>query len=74
MNKEIMNFREKIGEAFPSLTPREQVILKMRFGMDDGNLKTLEETSKVFGVTRERIRQIESRALEKIRNYKEKHE
>ena len=70
MKKEIMNFREKIGQAFADLTSREQKVLTMRFGLDDGVLRTLEETGKEFGVTRERIRQIEAKALERIRKYK----
>ena len=72
MKKETMNFREKIGESFSDLMPREQKILIMRFGLDDGILRTLEETAKEFGVTRERIRQIEAKALEKIRHYKKR--
>ena len=70
MKKEIMNFREKIGQAFADLTSREQKVLTMRFGSDGGVLRTLEETGKEFGVTRERIRQIEAKALERIRKYK----
>ena len=49
------------------LNPREQKILRMRFGLDDGIAHTLEEVGQEFGVTRERIRQIEAKALEKIR-------
>jgi RNA polymerase primary sigma factor len=49
------------------LTDREKAILAMRFGLNDGVEKTLEEIGKVFGVTRERIRQIESEALKKLR-------
>jgi len=51
------------------LLPREQQILKMRFGLEDGITHTLEEVGKVFGVTRERIRQIEAKAHEKIRQH-----
>jgi len=50
------------------LTPREQRILRMRFGIDGAGDHTLEEVGKVFGVTRERIRQIEAKALEKLRH------
>jgi RNA polymerase primary sigma factor len=57
--------REIIGE----LSPREQKILEMRFGIDDGVAHTLEEVGQEFGVTRERIRQIEAKALEKIQNH-----
>lgn len=62
--------RDQIREVLIDLTPREQRILKMRFGLDDGITHTLEEVGQVFGVTRERIRQIEAKALEKIRNHK----
>ena len=57
--------RDIIGE----LSPREQKILEMRFGIDDGVAHTLEEVGQEFGVTRERIRQIEAKALEKIQNH-----
>jgi RNA polymerase primary sigma factor len=57
-----------INEALEYLTPREQKILKIRFGLDDGITHTLEEVGQEFGVTRERIRQIEAKALEKIRD------
>ena len=59
--------KKHIAEALTGLTPREQKILKIRFGLDDGVTHTLEEVGREFGVTRERIRQIESKALEKIR-------
>ncbi|MEK7133124.1 MAG: sigma-70 family RNA polymerase sigma factor [Patescibacteria group bacterium] len=61
--------KEQIREILVDLAPREQKILKMRFGLDDGIYHTLEEVGKVFGVTRERIRQIEAKALEKIRQH-----
>ena len=57
-----------IGEALADLTPREQRILRMRFGIGDAADHTLEEIGKEFGVTRERIRQIEAKALEKLRH------
>ena len=61
--------RDKINEIIAGLSEREQKILAMRFGLDDGVLHTLEEVGKVFGVTRERIRQIEAKALEKIKQH-----
>jgi RNA polymerase primary sigma factor len=60
--------REKIEEALEQLTPRERDVLKMRFGLDDGYPHTLEEVGKHFRVTRERIRQIEAKALKKLRH------
>lgn len=62
--------KEQIQEILKDLTPREQKILSMRFGLEDHITHTLEEVGKVFGVTRERIRQIEAKALEKIRDHK----
>ena len=56
-------------EIIIDLSPREQRILAMRFGMDDGVTHTLEEVGNEFGVTRERIRQIEAKSLEKIREH-----
>ncbi len=61
--------RDLIKEVLVDLADREQKILKMRFGLEDGVSHTLEEVGKVFGVTRERIRQIEAKALEKIREH-----
>jgi RNA polymerase primary sigma factor len=61
--------RDQIKEALVELTERERKILSMRFGLEDNISHTLEEVGKVFGVTRERIRQIEAKALEKIRNH-----
>ena len=51
-----------------TLTPREEKVLKLRFGLEDGRTRTLEEVGKEFNVTRERIRQIEAKALRKLRN------
>lgn len=59
--------KHHIAEVLQQLTPREQKILKIRFGLEDGVTHTLEEVGQEFGVTRERIRQIEAKALEKIR-------
>jgi len=59
--------RDQIKEILGDLTERERVILEMRFGLKDGVIHTLEEVGKVFNVTRERIRQIESKALERIK-------
>ncbi|OGZ38271.1 MAG: RNA polymerase sigma factor RpoD [Candidatus Portnoybacteria bacterium RIFCSPLOWO2_01_FULL_43_11] len=61
---------DQIREILVDLAPREQKILQMRFGLDDGITHTLEEVGQEFGVTRERIRQIEAKALEKIRKHK----
>lgn len=61
--------KDQINEILVDLTLREQKILEMRFGLADGNQHTLEEVGVEFGVTRERIRQIESKALEKIRQH-----
>lgn len=60
--------RAHLSEALNQLTPREQKILRIRFGLDDGVTHTLEEVGLEFGVTRERIRQIEAKALDKIRD------
>lgn len=61
--------RERLKEILVDLTPREQKILSMRFGLEDGITHTLEEVGQVFGVTRERIRQIEAKSLERIREH-----
>ena len=60
--------KEQIGEVLTSLTPREQLVLRLRFGLDDGRSRTLEEVGKEFNVTRERIRQIETKSLRKLRH------
>lgn len=61
--------REQMMSIINDLTPREQRILRMRFGLDDGITHTLEEVGKEFGVTRERIRQIEAKAIERMRSH-----
>ena len=61
--------RERLKEVLVDLTPREQKILSMRFGLDNGITHTLEEVGQEFGVTRERIRQIEAKSLERIREH-----
>ncbi|OGZ28998.1 MAG: RNA polymerase sigma factor RpoD [Candidatus Niyogibacteria bacterium RIFCSPLOWO2_01_FULL_45_48] len=65
--------KDQLREIITDLTPREQKILKMRFGLDDSITHTLEEVGKEFGVTRERIRQIEAKALERIRQHSKSH-
>ena len=60
--------REQLLEVLHTLTPREENVLKLRFGLEDGRPKTLEEVGKVFNITRERIRQIEAKALRKLRH------
>ena len=60
--------KEQLDEVLQTLTPREAKVLKLRFGLEDGNPKTLEEVGKEFEVTRERIRQIEAKALRKLRH------
>ena len=60
--------RDKIEEVLTTLSPREARVLRLRFGLDDGNVYTLEEVGKKFGLTRERIRQIEGKALRRLRH------
>ncbi|MBE7039658.1 MAG: RNA polymerase sigma factor RpoD [Ruminococcaceae bacterium] len=63
-----MLLKEQLGEVLNTLTPREAMVLRLRFGLDDGRQRTLEEVGKEFNVTRERIRQIEAKALRKLRH------
>ncbi|MBQ6507082.1 MAG: RNA polymerase sigma factor RpoD [Clostridia bacterium] len=60
--------KEQLMEVLDTLTPREEKVLRLRFGLDDGRQRTLEEVGKEFNVTRERIRQIEAKALRKLRH------
>jgi len=60
--------REQLSEVLNTLTPREEKVLRLRFGIEDGRTRTLEEVGKEFNVTRERIRQIEAKALRKLRH------
>ncbi len=63
-----LNLRDQIASILRTLTPREERIIRLRFGLDDGSQHTLEEVGQVFAVTRERIRQIEAKALRKLRH------
>ncbi len=63
-----LNLKEKMASMLKTLTPREEKIIRMRFGLDDGTDHTLEEVGQTFAVTRERIRQIEAKALRKLRH------
>ena len=68
-----MNLREQTAEVLKTLSPREEKIIKMRFGLQDGGEHTLEEVGQYFAVTRERIRQIEAKALRKLRHPSRSH-
>ena len=65
---ELVILREQIDDILSTLTEREQDVLKLRYGLEDGKERTLEEVGKIFNVTRERIRQIEAKALRKLRH------
>jgi RNA polymerase primary sigma factor len=69
-----INLKEMTEEVLNTLTPREERIIKMRFGLEDGTEHTLEEVGQKFGVTRERIRQIEAKALRKLRHPSRSHQ
>ncbi|WP_143795730.1 sigma-70 family RNA polymerase sigma factor, partial [Oenococcus oeni] len=60
--------KDQLEEVLGTLTEREENVLRLRFGLEDGKTRTLEEVGRVFGVTRERIRQIEAKALRKLRH------
>ncbi|MBQ2311647.1 MAG: sigma-70 family RNA polymerase sigma factor, partial [Firmicutes bacterium] len=60
--------KDQLNEVLATLTDREQEVLRLRFGLDDGRQRTLEEVGQQFNVTRERIRQIEAKALRKLRH------
>jgi RNA polymerase primary sigma factor len=60
--------KEQISKVLSTLTPREEKVLRLRFGLENGRQRTLEEVGKEFNVTRERIRQIEAKALRKLRH------
>ena len=64
----LLLLKEKLGEVLGTLTEREEKVLRLRFGLEDGRARTLEEVGKEFDVTRERIRQIEAKALRKLRH------
>jgi RNA polymerase primary sigma factor len=68
-----LNLREQTAEVLKTLSPREEKIVKMRFGLQDGSEHTLEEVGQNFAVTRERIRQIEAKALRKLRHPSRSH-
>ena len=67
-NADFEDAGEAVKRALGELTDREQEVVRLRFGLDDGRIRTLEEVGQIFGVTRERIRQIEMKTLAKLRH------
>ena len=65
-----MVLKEQLVEVLSTLTPREEKVIRLRFGLDDGRPRTLEEVGRDFGVTRERVRQIEAKAIRKLHSRK----
>jgi RNA polymerase primary sigma factor len=66
-NVDLTLLKERIAEVLRSLTPREREVIELRFGLKDGTPRTLDEVAQSYGITRERIRQIEARSLSKLR-------
>ncbi len=66
----MLKLREQVDEVLATLTPRERRVIQLRCGLDDGRSRTLKEVGQEFNVTRERIRQIEAKALRKLRHPK----
>jgi RNA polymerase primary sigma factor len=64
----LANLREKLKQAIQTLSPKERRVISLRYGLEDGAIYTLEEIGKIFGITRERVRQIEIKALEKLKD------
>ena len=61
--------RERLLKYISKLSPREQIVIRMRYGLDDGIIRTLDEIGQKYGVTRERIRQVETKALKKLKRF-----